>query len=378
MPRLICSSSLHRWILAAFTILPGSLVAQNLVGTWQGIVHSPTSDTDQRTVVKILGSEGETIKANFYSIDQSRLAFPATLTVEKSVVKMNIPGIGTVYEAKLSADGNTMTGTIKGGFPFPVPWTLKRVSETEAWAIPEPAPPPKPMAADADPVFEVATIKLTPTDVRGRGIRVQGTNFSTQNMTLVDLVAFAYDIHQHQFIGAPTWTSAERYTLAAKPDGEGMPSQEQWKVMLRKLIADRFQLIFHRDRQELPVYTLAVAKGGEKISKSQTANGAPAAIFRAAGSLSLNNESMGDFSRLLQANVLDRPVVDQTGLAGRYDFSLVWTPDQLMGAAPNPNAIAPPPDLFTAVQQQLGLKLDAAKVRVEVFVVDKVDKPSEN
>ena len=378
MPSLICSSPLHRRVLAAVTMLSSSLFAQGLVGTWQGIVHSPTSDTDQRTVVKIVGSEGETVKANFYSIDQSTLAFPATLTVQNSVVRMNIPGIGAVYEAKLSADGNTMAGTIKQGFPFPVQWTLKRVSENEAWALPKAPAPAKPMAVDANPVFEVATIKLTPADVRGRGIRVQGTNFSTQNMTLVDLVAFAYDIHQHQFIGAPTWTSTERYTIAAKPDGEGMPSQEQWKVMLRKLIADRFQLAFHRDRLELPVYTLAVAKGGEKISKSQTANGAPAAIFRASGSLSLNNESMGDFSILLQANLLDRPVIDQTGLAGRYDFSLVWTPEQLMGAVPNPNAIAPPPDLLTAVQQQLGLKLEAAKVRVEVFVVDKVEKPSEN
>jgi uncharacterized protein (TIGR03435 family) len=378
VPSLTFNSPALRWFLTAFTVLPGSLLAQSLAGTWQGVVRSPTTDTDQRTVVKIVGSDGETIKANFYSIDQSVLAFPATLTLQNSVVKMNIPGIGAVYEAKLSADGNTMAGSIKQGFPFPVPWTLKRVSEKEAWALPKPPAPPKPMAADADPVFEVATIKLTPADVRGMGIRLQGTTFSTQNMMLMNLMAFAYDIHQHQISGAPAWASEEKYSITAKPDGEGMPSQQQWRVMLRKLIVDRFQLKFQRDRQELPVYTLAVAKAGLKISKSEAVNGTPAAIFRAAGSLSLNNESMGDFSRLLQANVLDRPVVDQTGLAGRYDFSLVWTPDQLMGAAPNPNAIAPPPDLFTAVQQQLGLKLDAAKVRVEVFVIDKVEKPSEN
>jgi hypothetical protein len=132
MPILIFGSPVNRWVLAAVTILPGSLFAQSLEGTWQGIVHSPTSDTDQRTVVKIIASDGELIKANFYSIDQSTRAFPATLTLEKAVVKMNIPGIGAVYEAKLSADGNTMAGSIKGGFPYPVPWTLKRVSEQEA------------------------------------------------------------------------------------------------------------------------------------------------------------------------------------------------------------------------------------------------------
>jgi len=291
---------------------------------------------------------------------------------------MNIPGIGAVYEAKLSADGNTMAGTIKQGFPFPVPWTLKRVSDSEAWELPQAGPPPKPMAADADPVFAVATIKVTPSDVLGRGIRLQGSTLSSQNTTLVDLLAFAYDIHQRQIIGPPAWASTEKYSITARPDGEGLPNTDQWKVMVRKLLADRFQLKFHRDQQELSVYTLTVAKGGVKVSNSQAVNGTPAAIFRAAGSVSLNNESMADFARLLQANVLDRPVVDQTGLAGRYNFALVWTPDQLIGAPVNPNAIAPPPDILGAVQQQLGLKLDASKARVEVFVMDKVEKPSEN
>jgi uncharacterized protein (TIGR03435 family) len=88
---------------------------------------------------------------------------------------------------------------------------------------------------------------------------------------------------------------------------------------------------------------------------------------------------MRDLALLLQSNILDKPVVDQTNLAARYDFALVWTPDNApVVTNPDPNAIAPPPDLMAAVQQQLGLKLDAVKQRIEVFVFDKVETPSEN
>jgi len=107
-------------------------------------------------------------------------------------------------------------------------------------------------------------------------------------------------------------------------------------------------------------------------------------IFRGPGSVLLNNLTMDEFCKMLQSSVLDRPVVNRTGLAGKYEFSLVWTPEQAQAAVPNPNSLAPggvadpPPDLLTAVTQQLGLKLEANKQRIEVFVVDKAEKPSEN
>ena len=102
-------------LLIALAILPVSaLWAQDLTGTWQGISRNPDTKEELRTVLKIASSEGNPIKANVWSIDQTYLVFPATLTVQGSVVKMNIPGIGAEYSAKLSADGNTMTGTLKG------------------------------------------------------------------------------------------------------------------------------------------------------------------------------------------------------------------------------------------------------------------------
>lgn len=371
------------WI--ALAIFPASaLYSQDLTGTWQGISRNPDTKEELRTVLKIASSEGNPIKANFYSIDQTYLVFPATLTVEASVVKMKIPGIGAEYTAKLSADGNSMTGTLKG-FSVPVTWSLKRVGPEEAWTIPKPPAPPRPLKS-ADPVFEVATVKLSRPDTTGRGGgrggRLQGGKLSMTNMTLMDLVTLVYDVHSHQVIGAPAWATSGKFDITAKAEGEGQPNQEQLKIMVSKLLADRFHWTIHKERKELPVYSLSVAKGGVKISKNDGTNPTTGIIFRGPGSVLFNNVTMAEFCRMLQSSVLDRPVIDQTAVDGKYDFSLVWTPDQLTPAATNPNALAPGdnplPDVYTAIQQQLGLKIDATKMRVEVLVVDKVEKPSDN
>jgi uncharacterized protein (TIGR03435 family) len=131
-----------------------------------------------------------------------------------------------------------------------------------------------------------------------------------------------------------------------------------------------------------------VVKGGPKITRNdvkaetqnETKTETSGVIFRGQGSVLLNNLSMDDFCRMLQSSALDRPVVNQTGLEGKYTFSLVWTPEQLVGAnpAPAPLRADAPPDIYAALQQQLGLKVDATKLKVTVLVVDKVDKPSEN
>jgi len=377
--------------LIALTILPASCIfAQDLAGIWQGVVKNPDTKEELRTVIKIASpavvSSGSPINGNFYSIDQTYLVFPATITVQGSAVKMNIPGIGAVYEAKLSADGNSISGTVKG-FSVPAPWAMNRVTEAEAWPIPKPPAPPRPMAADADPAFEVAAIKPSNPDAQGRGARVQDSNIALRNLTLTEIMRNVYDVHPNLLIGLPAWASSERYDITGKPDVPGQPNGDQLKIMLRKLLADRFQLKFHQDQRELPVFSLTVAKGGLKITrngvkadaKSEAKNDTSGVIFRGQGSVLLNNLSMDEFCRMLQSSALDRPVVNQTGLEGKYTFSLVWTPEQL-GANPAPAALRAdaPPDIYAALQQQLGLKVDATKLKVTVLVVDKVDKPSEN
>jgi uncharacterized protein (TIGR03435 family) len=133
------------------------------------------------------------------------------------------------------------------------------------------------------------------------------------------------------------------------------------------------------------VYALTVLKSGHKLTKNDNdPNGLPGLFFRGLGIFPVRNATMGEFSGTMQAVVLDRPVVDQTGLQGRYDFVLTWTPDETQfggrgGQAPPPADPAnAPPGLFTAIQEQLGLKLESTKAAVDVVVIDRLEKPTEN
>jgi uncharacterized protein (TIGR03435 family) len=364
-------------ILAALAAC--SSFAQDIAGTWQGTLQTPQRDL--RLVVKI-SKEQQGLKAVLYSIDQGGPGIAGSVTVQGPVVKIAVPGIGGAYDAKLDSDAANMEGTWTQGDG--VPLTLKRVNAEAAWPIPEPVRP-KRMAADAKAVFEVATIKPSGPEAQGHGFRVNGRDFSTVNTSLRDLITFAYGLHPKQITGGPAWIESERYDVNAKPEGEGQPADAQWKAMVQKLLADRFQLKFHHEKKELQVYAIAVAKTGPKLTTSEgDPDGLPALFFRRLGALTVRNANMGDFAQLLQGAVLDRPVVDQTGLSGRFDFILNWTPDEFqfggLGVKPPPPTDSPdaPPDLYTAIQQQVGLKIESTKALVDILVIDRVEKPSAN
>ena len=367
--------------IISFVLLSGgALLAQDISGSWQGTLHA---QSDLRVVVKIAKAEGGVQKATMFSIDQGASGIAATVTLQGSTVKISVPAIGGSYEGKLDSDGATIVGTWTQG-DKPLPLNLKRATPETAWVIPEPPPPIKPMAPDANPVFEVATIKPSDPDEKGKFFTVRGRRFMTGNTTLSDFLTFAYGIHPRQITGGPSWMDSAKYDLNAVPDGEGQPNDRQWKLMIQKLLADRFQLAFHHDKKELSVYALVVAKTGPKLTKSQgDPNGLPGLFFQGLGVLPARNATMADFAGVMQAAVLDRPVVDQTGIQGRFDFILKWTPDQsqfggLGVKIPPPAEDAAEPDLFTAIQQQLGLKLESVKAPVDVLVIDKVERPSAN
>ena len=241
------------------------------------------------------------------------------------------------------------------------------------------------MAADAPMVFEVATIRPSKPDTPGKIFTVKGRQFMTINTTVSDLISFAYDLHAGQITGGPAWLETEKYDVVAQPQAEGMPNERQLKTMVQQLLADRVRLVTRRDKRELPVYVLTVGTGNAKLAANDTnPNGLPSLMFKGSGVLPARNASMADFARVMQAAVLDRPVVDKTGLAGRFDFTLTWTPDdsQFRGfgarpPAPTPDANAPP-GLFTAIQEQLGLRLESTKAPVDVLVIERIEKPSEN
>lgn len=370
-------------IVAVATICCGVIFAQaqDVTGNWQGTLKGPT---DLRMVVKVAKAEDAKLSAVFYVIDQSRSLFGSTITVQGTRIRITIASIDSNFEGTLSADGKSIAGKWnQAGQSYQM--NLVRATGEAAWPIPEPPAPVPAMAADANPVFEVATIKPSNPDRPGKAFLVQGRQFSTLNTSLSDLITFAYGLHARQLIGLPDWAEKDKYDITAKPDGVGQPSLNQWKTMFQKLLVERFQLTFHKDKRELSVYALTVGKSGPKLTKSQgDPNGLPGLFFRGLGVLPAQNATMGDFAGVMQSAVLDKPVVDQTGITGRYDFMLNWTPDESqfggLGARVPPPAdnAAAPPDLYTAIQEQLGLKLAAAKAPVDVLVIDHVEKPSGN
>jgi uncharacterized protein (TIGR03435 family) len=379
-------------VFAALAALQSSaLVAQTLTGTWQGALKVPQAPNGElRVVVKISISEADKLKADFYSIDQQSPAIPATaVSLSGSTLKMAIGALNGNFEGQVSADAKTITGTWTQGAPLPL--TLVKATPETAWTIPEAPPPPKMMDDKVKPEFEVATIKPSDPNRRGWGITVDRSGqLHTLNTNLSDLIKFAYDVHPKQIVGAPAWVDSEKFDVLAKPDVPGMPSVNQMKAMFQKLLADRFNLKFHQEKKELSVYAITLAKGGAKIKKEENSTlPIPGFGGRPQNGFNVRNGTIAEFASVMQAQFMELPVVDQTGLGDtRYTFVLKWTPDPSQstgfGGGPPPDAAPPvpaddaPPDLFAAMQQQLGLKMGTTKAPVDVMVIDKVDKPSEN
>ena len=371
------------WIAAFATLAAVNGHAQDVTGQWQGTLHA---GRDLRIVMSI-SKDNDHLAATMYSIDQGAQPIKATtVTLDGTDFKFTIDMIGGSYEGKLSADGKQIVGTwTQGGSPLP--FTLDHTTKATGWEIPAPPPPPKLMAADADPSFDVATIK--PNDsgaTRMQQLTVNGRNFKIRAGSLGDMLEFAFGIQGKQIVNAPDWLDKDRYDVDAVPDQDGAPNPTQVRTMIRKLLQDRYGLKFHHDKRELSAFVLTVAKTGSKLKPTQLTGPLPGlGISPGTGGVTLRvvNGTMTDFSSFLQTLVLDRPVVDQTALTGKFDFNVTFTPDdsQFNGHSPIPkpaDGVEPAASLYEALTQQLGLKLTAEKTQVDVIVIDHVEKPSAN
>jgi len=255
--------------------------------------------------------------------------------------------------------------------------------------------------------FEVASIKPNATDDHRVSIQIQpGGGLRATGVSLKFLITFAYDVREFQVSGGPGWMDSDRYDIMAKSEGSAdsdssqtefrKMSEEQRKTALEQLrekmkalLADRFDLKIHNETKEESVYALVVGKNGSKLKPSDSKNGPGPRLRFGRGELSGQGVSMEMLTKTL-ANPLGRPVIDKTGLTGNFDFTLQWTPEPgqgggpFGGGAPPPGAEGPPPSdsnspsIFTAVQEQLGLKLESQKGPVDMLVIDQVKKPSEN
>jgi uncharacterized protein (TIGR03435 family) len=265
-----------------------------------------------------------------------------------------------------------------------------------------------PISASSQSTFEVATIKPTPPDALGKWIRMTSAHqLTAQNQTLRTLLAATYGLTPAAVSGGPSWVDSERYNIVAEvPDRatSAPPNYDEQMSMLRVLLNDRFHLAIHREPKEFPIYALTVAKGGAKLKESSVADGAdpkniPAClgppspkvekltclaplafvVYPERVALPARGATMDDLASVMQRGVFDRAVVDETGLTGRYDFLLEFSPDEsLFDAALGRRDGDRKPGLFDALQQQLGLRLEATRGPVNTLVIDRVERPSEN
>jgi uncharacterized protein (TIGR03435 family) len=227
--------------------------------------------------------------------------------------------------------------------------------------------------------FEVASVKPHDASMTLPGISTSGPRLNADAANLMRLITYAYNLRSYQVSGAPPHLALgdARYDIVAKAEGDSAPTKDEFRQMLQQLLADRFKLKVHRETREMPVYELVVGKNGPKFKESAP-GASPGAHYAASGrnyQVTIPKATMDDVLNAIENSLLDRPVLDKTGLTGTYDIRMTYAPDiKANRETPDLSDIS----IFTAVEQQLGLKLVAQKAMVEILVVDRVEDPSEN
>lgn len=258
--------------------------------------------------------------------------------------------------------------------------------------LPTDVQPPGATANVKLPDFDVVSVRENKGDGHMMSWRSTDDGIDIQNLSIKNVIASAYDIKQFLISGGPSWVNSTGFDVQARVAAEDVPvfkklSAAQRGFMLRKLLAERFHLVVHVETKTLPVYDLVVAGGGPKVKASApdpppdpdadpTAKPKPRGwISMGSGMVKLNDMPLSGLANELGYS-LDHPVIDKTGLTGKYDLSLKWRPDNQ--PASDGNSGDDLPGLFTALQEQLGLKLEPSKGPVDTLVVDHVEKPTAN
>jgi uncharacterized protein (TIGR03435 family) len=364
----------------------------DIVGDWQVAFSGATDAT--RLVFRISKAPAGW-RAIVYWVDQSHYPVSVpTVTFRGDAVSFTATAsdLNGSFAGTMASDHGTITGRWtqgsggKSGFASQ-PMTMTRAVKGTAWVIPTPlGSDAKIIAANLDPTFEVTTVKPHDPSTMGGGWRWIGARRFEATMPVGALLADIYGLQRNQIIGAPDWAFKDVYDFAGVPDLPGWPTLEQRYSMERKLLQERFKLKVHTETREMSAVVLTTAKGGSKMAPSVIVDpGVTFSMHPAAGGagfvFTAQNSSMGDFKRALQ-NMLDQPVVDKTELAGQFDFDLTFMPDEsVFGGRVNMPPVdsgAMAPGIFTAMQEQLGLKLSPFKGQVEVLVIDHIERPSPN
>ncbi len=344
--------------------------AQSVAGTWQGTLPVGQSP---RIVLRIADAGNGALRGYIIFIDRSADALPLLSTTYKAPDLTAAIGEIT-FRGKLSADGKSIAGTwTKGNQSSPVSFAL--ATPETLWTYSGPSTMPT-MSATADPSFEVATIKPSAHDANwgiSRGTRL----FQARGNTIADLIQFAYQVRRRQIDGGPSWMNELRFDVTGEPDAPGLPSRDQQRLMLRKLLAERFGFRVHIVQRDFPVYALVVDKSPPKIDVSAPSVNnilvSPRELENGTTAVQFSHATMPEFTEFLMGFIQDRQIVDETGLKGRFDFTMMTPTSSMQGGNDIDKATA-----FLLGVKPLGFKLVPKKEPLEVIVIDNIDKPTAN
>ncbi len=339
---------------------------QIATGQWQG----EFDNEGKHRVLLVLqsGTNGNERQGAIYLLDEDRAEWPHALTTFKQLgegVRFTIENLGIEFV------GTIQGGAINGhwtGREGTVPLTLEHANDETSWKLPSAG---KAMPSSATPYFEVATIKPVGPDEHDSGIMMVGSRLRIVNKSMEELLAIAYGVHRVQIVNSPSWFS-QRWMIEGIPNTPGEPSVAQIRHMILTLLVDRLALKVRGEQRMIPAYIITIGKDGPKMTRSQVENSDvpdSTGTFAQISDMRFTNTSMSDFAEAIGMDS-DRPIVNKTGLAGRWDFRLHW-------AAPD---VTPsdslPPVLATALQEQVGLRLEAKKVLMSVYIVEVATEPS--
>ena len=361
--------------VAALIFTTAAVRSQSIVGTWQGILTT-SGRNNPRLVFTIRKDPDGSLHGGMKWIDYdfgfafSSIAFSAPdLTIAQEMTGMSFHG-------KLSVDGQSIAGTLtQGRQSFPL--TLSLATPDAVW---RPAGP-GPMAANADPSYEVAIIKPALPEEQHPIWNLTASEFHATGTSAAELIKIVYKIRGRQIVDGPPWVEQNKYDITAKSDTPGTPNEEQTRTMISKLLAERFHLVCHASTQEYPVLVMTLDPKGPRPTPSDPSFSSHNGTFmrREGGDfvLQFSGTTMPFFLKTLMDRYRDEQIVDETGLTGVYDITLRLPPAALQGIGDGGAEDEVGSDYIEAAKRA-GFKFQSRKAPIPVVVIDHIDPPSPN
>lgn len=373
---------MKRFLLCAISFLAFAvpLRSQSILGIWQGTLPTPDHP---RIAFKIEDSGDGTLHGILYQFDNALATVALTsVTFTPPNAAIDQVNLGLSYKGRLTPDNKSITGFwTEHNQTYPLTLTLATPNTLFKRADPALL---QPMSPTADPAFEVATIKPTAPGTKDSYLHLRTRDFTAKNRSVQDLIKFAYQVQDRQISGGPAWMVGTKFDLAGEPDAPGLPSIDQYRLMIKKLLASRFNLQLHTVQRTFAVYALTRVENapapypsdadlptGECYSyATDDGDDGGQTVFQCVGF------TMFTFADLLMRFIPDRQIVDDTGLAGSFDFTLSMPTSAMQGSNGGPEDDRA--DAFRRAIQPLGFHLVPRKEPINIIVIDHIDPPTPN